>query len=67
MLPAFPVFVVVRETGDIYVHRQMSEVRFMASEFWDILDQNFLFFGCHRTAIGVSNEPAKRDRSGCPR
>jgi hypothetical protein len=39
-----PAFVIERETGDLSVYSNEADVLLIASEFWDILDEDFLFF-----------------------
>jgi hypothetical protein len=42
--PAEPIFAIERETGDLTLQEDMSDVILLASEFWDILDEDFIFF-----------------------
>ncbi len=40
----FPVYICEIETGDISIYRDISELRLIVEEFWDILEKEFKFW-----------------------
>jgi len=40
----FPVYMAEIETGEIKSYDEVSELRLVVEEFWDILDQDFKFW-----------------------
>ena len=41
----FPVYICEIETGDISIYRDISELRLIVEEFWEILEKEFKFWG----------------------
>jgi len=46
-----PVFVLERETGDMNVFLEIDQLRLHVEEFWDVLDEEFLFWDIEGSRI----------------
>jgi hypothetical protein len=61
-MPTLPVFVIERETGDVNIYNTMEDVRLIASEFRDILDDDFMFFDATgRRLVFLTHLPVATD------